>query len=234
MTIFSAGCAARMNTFSLSAFIASIPAIYLIPGIAGEIMYGRFHPFSGQYRFCGTGSLPNVEAATLSVSAILLCWLCWQMRGMVRVWSVIATLIVGVFLVLTGSRISLIAVLVVLAFSLLVILLRDYKRLAPVLVASLSLIIAIGALLNLAISTDSAKSLLASALHRDGDETNLSALNGRAGLLNEPMHGSDSSTDCSCAMNISSPPTKPSSIEPAHQVAILATKLGRSGRVMAK
>jgi O-antigen ligase len=187
MTIFAGGCAAHMSGFSLSLFITSIPTVGLIIGAAFEVLIGRFHPWTREYRFCGTAPHPNVEASFLSVTVIVLGWLCWQTRGAVRGRFVLATLIVGAFLILTGSRTSFIGVVAALSFSLALIFLRDYKPLVPVLIASLTLAVAAGAIINLTVSGEATQSPFATALHRVDDEGNLTELSGRVDLWKSLM-----------------------------------------------
>lgn len=180
MILFCAGCVARMNADTLTVFIAAIPALNLIPGVIAEIGYGRFHPFSGGHRFGGTAPHPNVQAATLSVASVLLCWLVWRTRGSSRLCFAAAGLLVFAFLIMTGSRTSIIAVLAALAFSFVLIVARDYKRLLPLLLAACFLLLGVGGLVKL--SAGDSGDPLAQAIHRRGDENDASSLNGRVDL----------------------------------------------------
>ncbi len=181
MVTFCAGCAVRMNTFSLSVFIASIPAIGIIPGVQAEVRYGLFHPFSNGYRFGGTAPHPNVQAANLSVATILLFWLCFLTRGRTRVCFMLITAVVSAFLVLCGSRTSLIAVLASLAVSLILSLVRDHKRLIPLAIASAALILGLSGLADLALSSASSHAGFGNLIKHQ-DESNATSLNGRTDL----------------------------------------------------
>jgi O-antigen ligase len=179
MTLFSIGCAARMNTFCLSVFIAVIPVIYILPGVAAEVYYGTFHPSTTGYRFGGTAPHPNVEAATLSLACVLLCWLCWQSRGKLRLAFVCLLTVTSAFLLLTGSRTALIAMIAAIAFSLTLIILRDYRTALPLILASLCFIISTGALVSLGSSDSSAQEGIIGKHSGEGDS---STLNGRVDL----------------------------------------------------
>ena len=179
---FSAGMAMRVNASALLVFIATFPAIGLVAGAVYEALKGRFQPFNAAYRFCGTAPHPNVEGAFLSISTVGLCWLCFRMKGRSRNWLFVATATVGSFLWLTRSRTSLLAVAGALAFSLLIVILRDYKRIVPVAIACFCLFVAGGTLMNLAFSADSIKSPVAAALHRKDDEGGPTTLSGRVDL----------------------------------------------------
>jgi O-antigen ligase len=182
MTSFSAGCAASMNTFSLSAFIAGIPVLSIVVGVVFELVLGRFRPFGAEYRFCGMAPHPNVEGAYLSVGVILLAWLCWRTKGIIQARFIFATIITIGFLALTGSRTSLIAVGAALALSLLLILARDARGMVPVLAALLCLIIAIGSLSSLVRSNGLSISPFATVLHRESQGNDPSVFNGREDL----------------------------------------------------
>jgi O-antigen ligase len=182
MTLFSAGCAVRLNAYLLSIFITCFPVFGIVPGLILEIVNGRFHPLGREYRFDGMAPHPNVLAAYLSVSVIFLSWLCWQARGRVRIWLILATLFVASFLVLTGSRTSVAAMLASIAFSFLLIIVRDHRRLAPVLLAVLGLIITSGVLANTILSTESNNAPLTNAFQRDEDEGSSAQLSGRVEL----------------------------------------------------
>jgi exopolysaccharide production protein ExoQ len=179
MIVFSAGCVARMNEDALTVFIAGIPALNLVPGVLSEIEYGRFQLF-GAHRFGGTAPHPNVQAASLSVASVLLCWLVWRTRGSTRIAFGAATVVVFAFLVMTGSRTSLLAVLAALAFSFVLTLVRDRKRLLPVLLASCILLIGLGGLFLL--SAGNSGDPLAQAVHRNGDDNDAGSFNGRVEL----------------------------------------------------
>jgi exopolysaccharide production protein ExoQ len=178
MIVFSAGCAARMNEDVLTVFIAGIPALNLVPGVMSEIRYGRFQLF-GSHRFGGTAPHPNVQAASLSVASILLCWLVWRTRGSSRIGFGAAAVVVFAFLVMTGSRTSILAVLAALAFSFILTVVRDKKRLLPVLLASCFLLVGVSGLFLL--STGSGDPL-AQAVHRNGDDNDAGSFNGRVEL----------------------------------------------------
>ena len=184
MVIFCAGCATRMNTFSLSVFIASIPAVTILPGVFAEMRYGTFNLFSSGYRFGGTAPHPNVEAANLSVATILLAWLCWRTRGLGRICSVLATAFVAAFLILSGSRTCLVAVFAAIAFSSALILVRDNRRLIPAVAALLCLTAGSGALADLALSSGSARPGLIGLVQKNQDEGDPTSLNGRVDLWN--------------------------------------------------
>jgi exopolysaccharide production protein ExoQ len=179
MTLFSAGCAVRMNADTLTLFLAGIPALNLIPGLAAEIAYGKFRPFS-LHRFGGTAPHPNVQAATLSVGGILLCWLVWRTRGSTRIGFAAAAFVVFAFLTMTGSRTSILAFLAALAFSFVMTVARDYKRLLPLLVAVCLLLVGLGGLATL--SSASSGHPLTEVLHRNGDDDNVGSFNGRLEL----------------------------------------------------
>jgi exopolysaccharide production protein ExoQ len=179
MFLFSAGCVARMNADTLTVFIAGIPALNLIPGVMAEIGYGKFQLF-GSHRFGGTAPHPNVQAATLSVACILLCWLVWRTRGSTRIRFAVAAVVVSAFLVLTGSRTSILAVLAALAFSFILTVARDHKRLLPVLLASCLLFLGLGGLFVL--STAGSGDPFAQAMHRNGDDNDAGSFNGRVEL----------------------------------------------------
>jgi len=178
MTLFAAGCAARMNTFSLSVYLVSIPGIALVPGILAEMYYGTFRPFSSGYRFSGCAVHPNVEAATLAVATGTLCWLSWRTRGVQRCRFALASLFVGGFLVLTGSRTSLVATLIGLAVSFALLLARDYPRLLRTAAVYFCLIGTFGALVYLSSSSGT----LSSAITRSNDDSDATSLNGRVYL----------------------------------------------------
>jgi O-antigen ligase len=179
MTVFSAGCVARMNEDVLTVFIAGIPALNLVPGVLSEIRYGKFQLFGG-HRFGGTAPHPNVQAASLSVASILLCWLVWRTRGSSRIGFGAAAFVVFAFLVMTGSRTSMLAVLAALAFSFILTVVRDNKRLLPVLLASCFLVVGVGGLFWLSAGTSSDP--LAQAVHRNGDDSDAGSFNGRVEL----------------------------------------------------
>jgi exopolysaccharide production protein ExoQ len=151
----------------------------LVPGVMAEIWYGRFQLF-GSHRFGGTAPHPNVQAASLSVASVLLCWLVWRTRGSTRIAFGAATVVVFAFLVMTGSRTSLLAVLAALAFSFVLTLVRDRKRLLPVLLASCILLIGLGGLFLL--SAGNSGDPLAQAVHRNGDDNDAGSFNGRVEL----------------------------------------------------
>jgi O-antigen ligase len=179
MILFSAGCVARMNADTLTVFIAGIPTLNLIPGVAAEIGYGKFQLF-GSHRFGGTAPHPNVQAATLSVASILLCWLVWRTRGSSRIGFAAAALLVIAFLVMTGSRTSIVAVLAALAFSFVLSLARDYKRLLPILLAGCFLLAGLGGLLMLGMG--SSGDPVEQIMHRKGDDSDAGTFNGRVEL----------------------------------------------------
>jgi len=179
MIAFSAGCVARMNEDTLTVFIAGIPALNLLPGVMSEIWYGRFQLF-GSHRYGGTAPHPNVQAASLSVASILLCWLVWRTRGSSRIGFGAATVVVFAFLIMTGSRTSMLAVLAALAFSFILTIFRHNKRLLSVLLACCFLLIGMGGLFLL--STGSSGDPLAQAVHRNGDDSDAGSFNGRVEL----------------------------------------------------
>jgi exopolysaccharide production protein ExoQ len=178
MILFAAGCVARMNADALTVFIGGIPALNLIPGVMSEIWFGKFQLF-GSHRFGGTAPHPNVQAATLSVAIILLSWLVWRTRGSTRIGFAAAAVVVFAFLVMTGSRTSILAVFAALAFSFMLIVVRDYRRLLPVLLASCFLVVGLGGILT--VSTSSGDPL-AQAVHRNGDDNDAGSFNGRVEL----------------------------------------------------
>jgi exopolysaccharide production protein ExoQ len=184
MILFAAGCAARMNVDTLTLFIAGIPALNLIPGVIAEVEYGRFQPFRNGHRFAGTAPHPNVQAASLSVAAILLCWVVWRAKGFRRLRFAAAVLLLSAFLLMTGSRTSILAVLAALAFSSVLIVARDHKRLLPLLGAAIFLLLGLGALFKLAVS-GSGTDPFVQAIQRQGDENDASTLNGRLDLWRE-------------------------------------------------
>jgi O-antigen ligase len=182
MSLFAAGCAARMNTFSLSSFFAGIPIIAIIPGIIAEIRYGRFQPLSGSYRFAGTAPHPNVQASSLAVATVALCWLSWWTRGVPRVRIVLTTIVVGAFLMLTGSRTAITAAIAAVAFSAVLIIVRDYKRVVPFSLAVFCLILGLSLLFRLAFFDDPARSLSSGGLHASHGGGEADTLNGRVDL----------------------------------------------------
>jgi exopolysaccharide production protein ExoQ len=187
LILFAAGCAARMNADMLTIFIAGIPAMNLIPGVIAEVEYGRFQPFGGSHRFAGTAPHPNVQAATLAVAGILLCWLVLRAKGSRRLRFAAVLLLLSAFLVMTGSRTSILALLAALAFSAILIVTRDHRRLLPVLIAAVFLLLGLGGLFKLAISGSGADPF-AQAIQRKGDENGASTLNGRLDLWRECLN----------------------------------------------
>ena len=181
ITMFSAGCALRMNTRSLLVFIASIPIVSLLPGVVSETHYGIFTPWSSGYRFGGTAPHPNVEAATLAVSCLLLCWQCWRARGAARVGGLLALFIAGSFLVLTGSRTAIISLSVALGFSVALVLFRDYKRALPAVLACLCLMVGLYSLFSV-LSSNAPELPSRGALQAQRDEGSGNTLNGRVDL----------------------------------------------------
>ena len=149
MLIFTAGLVVRMDADRLLGFVAGIPALMLIPGVVAEIQAGTFHPLTAGYRFCGTAAHPNVQAANLSFSVIFLCWLSWRARGRSRFLYLCLTGVTGIFLLLTGSRTSILAVLAALLLSLAMEIARDHRRKLYLFAASLLLLIAAGVFFEL-------------------------------------------------------------------------------------
>jgi len=186
LILFAAGCVARMNADTLTIFIAGIPVMNLIPGVIAEVEYGRFEPF-GSHRFAGTAPHANVQAATLAVAGILLCWLVLRAKGSRRLRFAAVLLLLSAFLVMTGSRTSILALLAALAFSAILIVARDHRRLLPVLIAAVFLILGLGGLFKLAISGSGADPL-SQAIERKGDENSASTLNGRLDLWRECLN----------------------------------------------
>jgi exopolysaccharide production protein ExoQ len=182
MLLFSAGCAVRMSPFSLSAFAASIPAAAIVPGVLAELAYGKFRPFSGGYRFMGTAVHPNVEGATLAVAFVIFCWMSWLTRSTLRKVYLASTIYVGVFLVMTGSRTSLIAAVLGIAVSGCLVFARDHRHLAASAVGCLCLAFAGGLAMYAWLSPQSSKPLLASMVERASDSSDTSSLNGRTSL----------------------------------------------------
>jgi exopolysaccharide production protein ExoQ len=184
MTLFTAGCVARMNADTLTVFIAGIPALNLIPGVLAEIWYGKFQPFSSSHRFAGTAPHPNVQAATLSVAAILFCWVVWRTQGSTRLRFAGAVVLVSAFLLMTGSRTSIFAVLAALIFSAILVVARDYKRLLPLLVPAVFLCLGLVGLCKLSLSGSGADPFV-QAIQRPGDDNDASTFNGRLDLWRE-------------------------------------------------
>jgi exopolysaccharide production protein ExoQ len=183
MLLFASGSAARMDADRLTTFVLAIPVLNLIPGVLAELNYGTFRPFSRQ-RFGGTAPHPNVQAATLSVAAILLCWSVWRSRGSRRLCYLGALLLIAGFLVMTGSRTSVLAVTAALAFSAVLWIARDHKRLLPVCIAAVFLLFGFAGLFKLAI-VGSGADPFAQAIQRPGVEDEPSTLNGRLDLWKE-------------------------------------------------
>ena len=179
MVAFSAGCVARMNEDVLTVFIAGIPALNIVPGVMAEIWYGRFQLF-GSHRYGGTAPHPNVQAASLSVASILLCWLAWRTRGSSRIGFGAAAVAVFAFLIMTGSRTSILAVLAALAFSFILTIFRHNKRLFLVVLAGCLLLTGMSGLFFL--STGSSGDPVTHALHRNGDDGDAGSFNGRVEL----------------------------------------------------
>lgn len=185
--LFAAACVARMNVNVLSVFIAAVPALNLIPGLIAELRYGDFHPFSGDSRFTGTAVHPNVQAAGLSLATMITCWLVWRTRGRLRLGVACASLIMIAFLLMTGSRTSALAFALAGAFSILIVIVRDYRDKLPFLTAVLAVVIGIGGLAALAINSFSK---LPNGLDIiSGDRTgDLATANGRVDLWRECIH----------------------------------------------
>jgi exopolysaccharide production protein ExoQ len=184
MLLFAAGFAARMDADRLTTFVLAIPVLNLIPGVLAELNYGTFRPFSSSHRFGGTAPHPNVQAATLSVAAILLCWTAWRSSGFRRLCYLAALPLVAAFLLMTGSRTSVLAVGAALAFSAVLWIARDHKRLLPVCMAAVFLLFGFAGLFKLA-NVGSGEDPFAQAIQRPGVEDEPSTLNGRLDLWKE-------------------------------------------------
>ena len=181
LLLFSAGCAVRMNGFLISAFIAAIPVMSLLPGVLAEIRYGTFSPLSSGYRFMGTAPHPNVQGSMLAVAVMLLSWLCWWTRGSLRSWSWIALLLAGGSLKLTDSRTAIATVFIALAFSFALVVARDHRRLIVWLVAYSCVLIGLVGIIHY-ILLDTQDSSISSLGKRAGDDGDATSLNGRSDL----------------------------------------------------
>ncbi|GAB4140300.1 MAG: hypothetical protein Tsb009_09580 [Planctomycetaceae bacterium] len=81
-----------------------VPLICLMVGVAAEIRYGTFHPYSGEYRFSGTLH-PNTQGlylASLCIAAFCLC----RESGWRKLSPMLLLALGFAFLVLTKSRTS--------------------------------------------------------------------------------------------------------------------------------
>ncbi|HEX5473746.1 MAG TPA: O-antigen ligase family protein [Vicinamibacterales bacterium] len=129
LLVFAAGLVVRMDLRILGRFILMMPIVDLVPGIIAEIRFNNFHPFSAGHRFGGTVH-PNLEGASLSLGLIILCWMMWRSHPAVRRNALWGGAVLLLFLLMTGSRTSMIALSVALGCSALLVYLRAWK--APV------------------------------------------------------------------------------------------------------
>ncbi len=179
--LFSVACITRMSAKMLSVFIAAIPSLNLIPGLIAELSSGNFHPFASGYRFTGTAVHPNVQAAGLSLSTIIVCWLAWQARGRMRLVLVGSSVISIFFLLLTGSRTSILAFFIAGALSALLIVIRGDRRRLKSLILAVSLAFILSGLVVVATDPGSARASLFAVLER-GTDGDVGSGNGRTDL----------------------------------------------------
>jgi O-antigen ligase len=181
MLAFAAGCALRMTAHVLSVFLAGVIVINLIPGVIAELVSGTFHPLASGYRFCGTLH-PNPQGIALSLAFILLCWLIWPARGLIRLALACAVPVVLAFLLLTKSRTSLISAAAAIGFSVALAVARDRRRRLQGLIAALALAAGLAGVAGLAVNSTSAGTSVLNAVRASGDEGDPGTLNGRVDL----------------------------------------------------
>jgi exopolysaccharide production protein ExoQ len=151
LLLFSAGCVARMSLDTLSVFLAGIPALNLIPGVMAESAYGNLHPFASGNRFGGTVH-PNLAGASLSLAVIVLGWWIWRKRGLVRFNLACGMVVLMVFALMTRSRTSLLALGAAVVFSVVIVIVRDYRNRLPSLMSALAVAVGLAGLGGLVVS----------------------------------------------------------------------------------
>lgn len=126
MLCFCAGCVARIPNETLSVFIVGLSALNLFAATCQELIRGTFHPFEPGYRFCGTES-PNTMAAGCSIAAIILFWRAWNSKGSSRLKHSGFAIAFMAFIMMTGSRTSILGLAMALLASAFLIELRRRK-----------------------------------------------------------------------------------------------------------
>ena len=180
--LLCAGCAVRMDVDSNSLFLAGIPALTLIPDVIAELRCHGFQALTPDGRFGGTYAHPNVAGATLALPVIVFGWMALRTRGATRLWFFCADVIVSAFLLLTRSRTSIVGVVVALAFSLAIIILRDQRQHLVRLLGIVVLAVGVTGLAGLALNSSHDGLNLLSALHSERDEGDPTTLTGRTDL----------------------------------------------------
>lgn len=132
MSIFTLGCVVRMNPRTLSTFVVGIATFNLVPGLIAEMRCGDLKSFLDIRRFGGTLD-PNIQGASLSMAVIFLLWHAARTYGYVRFWVLFASAVLLLFVAMTGSRSSMLALGAALGLSALMVLLRkERKRLSTI------------------------------------------------------------------------------------------------------
>ncbi|HKD05120.1 MAG TPA: O-antigen ligase family protein [Bryobacteraceae bacterium] len=125
--LFCAGVVARFESWARGAFIAWLAGMNLAIGFANQIYRGGFDFLGVGGRFAGTVDT-NVQGATLAAAAILVLWGLPGVKRLRRIGLAVAAAAFLVFLLLTRSRTSLLALTAALAFSALLSIARRWYR----------------------------------------------------------------------------------------------------------
>jgi O-antigen ligase len=166
----------------LPIFITTFCSLNLAAGVLSEIVLGTFSIGTAGYRFGGTVH-PNLQGVNLALLIIGCVWLVWQKMNK-RNWATYGCLTAAtIFLVLTGSRTTLGAVVLTFLFTLGIqgVRRRGFKSLGfavPVATLLASVV------LTLAISTPwiSLRALTKDTIMMERDEGDLSLLTGRVAV----------------------------------------------------
>jgi exopolysaccharide production protein ExoQ len=141
--IFCAGCAALMNKDGLSLFIAGLVALNLGVAVIQELIMGTLNPFIPGNRFSGTVS-PNTQGAALAMASIVVLWFAWRTSGSHRLKALCAAAVFLLFLLMTGSRTSLLGLFGALTASLVLLIFSRYRKQPMLLVTGLLVLLALG------------------------------------------------------------------------------------------
>ena len=180
LLLFSAGCVARMSLDTFSAFLAGMPALNLIPGVMAESAYGNLHPFATGSRFGGTVH-PNLAGASLSIAVIVVGWWIWRKRGLVRFNLACGMVVLMVFALMTRSRTSLLALGAAVIFSVVIVIVRDYRNQLPSLMSALAVAIGLAGLGGLVVS-NLARVDFVNTIRTARDDGDVTQLTGRVDL----------------------------------------------------
>lgn len=188
LTLFAAGCAARMTGDMLARFLAGLAALNLAIGMVAEIRYGHTEFLRAAGRFSGAMD-PNTQAAGLAVGAILICWLAFRARGLRRMGLLGAAMVLFLAVFLTESRTALLSALAALAGSVAAARVltpgKGLRAAAAGLLAAAVATAGIFALVNTPGASAAAPQAVLNALRTERDTGEVSELTGRVFVWEE-------------------------------------------------